>query len=244
MTSTLFALVAGLFATGALLLLIEQIVHRPAADLRLAGWIKYAVFLLLIAALLLAAQVGRLAVAGLLAIIIVGGAGEIGRHVPRHRRYPAAIAAHAGLAVALGHLIAFPSELWRETYGLAIVLVATGDAFSQLWGRLLGRRRLCPALSPHKTVEGLLGGLLMVLSVALIWGASQPEPRLWRWGALGLLTALGGVAGDLLFSAAKRKLAVKDFAAVLPGHGGFLDRFDSLVVAAPVYFWSRACLFA
>jgi phosphatidate cytidylyltransferase len=117
------------------------------------------------------------------------------------------------------------------------------DSFSQLWGRLLGKRPLCPRLSPGKTVEGLVGGGLTTVAVAAALGplllGHSPVPM----AGLGALTAAGAVVGDLAFSWIKRRAGLKDFSSALPGHGGVLDRFDSLVVGAPVFFWSRLVLF-
>ncbi len=116
-------------------------------------------------------------------------------------------------------------------------MVALTDSFAQLWGRLLGRRRLCPRLSPGKTWAGFLGGLISASVGALLFGfllAESPSSLLVVAGALVALTA---TAGDLLFSAVKRWLRIKDFSTLLPQHGGLLDRFDSLIVTAPVFFW-------
>ncbi len=143
----------------------------------------------------------------------------------------------------LMHLCLGPSQTCRGSYSMALLLVAAADSYAQLWGRLQGRHHLCLRLSPGKTVEGFLGGILgaTTLAPALVFltpGASVPSLVL-----VGLSTALAAAAGELLFSLIKRRLGVKDFSALLPGHGGLLDRFDSLILAAPVSYWHRHLLF-
>ena len=114
-------------------------------------------------------------------------------------------------------------------------VVLVGDVAAYFVGRGLGRTRLAPALSPKKTVEGAVGGLagslaVGVLFAVLIW-KSQPLAGIL---ILTAVVALAGQIGDLAESALKRSAGVKDSSALLPGHGGLLDRLDSLLTAAPV----------
>ena len=122
------------------------------------------------------------------------------------------------------------------------MVTATVDGFGELTGRLVGRRRLCPRLSPGKTVEGLAGGLAMALVVALFLGFLTRWNDTGMLGLVGLSTAVGAVVGDLAFSAVRRRAGVKDFSGLLPGHGGVLDRFDSLLVATPMFVLARLVL--
>lgn len=126
-----------------------------------------------------------------------------------------------------------------------LILVWLTDSVAYFAGRRFGRHKLAPRLSPGKTVEGLIGGLLAagLWSLALIPLAGG----LWSWLALALLcllTALVSVVGDLVESWLKRRRDLKDAGSLLPGHGGMLDRLDSLVAAAPVFalgflLWER-----
>jgi phosphatidate cytidylyltransferase len=102
------------------------------------------------------------------------------------------------------------------------------DGFSQITGQLWGRRKLSPSISPRKTVEGLIGGFLVAsLSAILLENLlSVSPPKALR---LGAGVALFAFAGDMSSSYYKRKYGVKDFCNLIPGHGGFLDRFDSLI---------------
>lgn len=114
-------------------------------------------------------------------------------------------------------------------------LVATNDIAAFVWGKSLGRTRLRPALSPGKTVEGTVGALATVLLVSfgLWWLVPFFSPG--HLLALTLLVGVGAVAGDLATSVIKRDLGIKDWSSALPGHGGVLDRANSLVFTAPVF---------
>ncbi len=113
--------------------------------------------------------------------------------------------------------------------------VSTNDAFAQIVGQLLGRRQLVPRLSPAKTVEGALGGILFAAAM----GASLASTLTWRVAAgigMGLAMGLAGLAGDVVASGWKRALGIKDFSSLLGAQGGVLDRFDSLIFAAPIFY--------
>jgi phosphatidate cytidylyltransferase len=109
----------------------------------------------------------------------------------------------------------------------------TGAYFS---GKFYGRHKLAPSLSPGKTWEGSIGGFACALIVAAVVGAviHMPQPHAL---ILGALIGVFGQVGDLTESAIKREIGVKDFGALLPGHGGVMDRLDSLLFTAPIAFW-------
>ncbi len=116
-----------------------------------------------------------------------------------------------------------------------MLIVQMNDVFQYAVGTLLGKRPIAPSVSPNKTAEGLLGGL--ALSAATGAALSWATPFQW-WAAAALATAVAlmGFFGDITMSAIKRDLGVKDYSQTLPGHGGVLDRLDSLAFAAPVFF--------
>ncbi|MPZ98104.1 MAG: hypothetical protein GEU80_02015 [Dehalococcoidia bacterium] len=119
---------------------------------------------------------------------------------------------------------------------LAAVFAADTGAYAV--GRLLGRHAMAPMLSPKKTWEGAAGGLVLGAAVgagAMLAFDLDPEPATLAAVAFGLPVA--AMAGDLLESALKRRIRVKDMSQLLPGHGGLLDRLDSLLVAAPALYW-------
>ena len=120
---------------------------------------------------------------------------------------------------------------------LAMVAVYVGDIFALYGGRALGRHKLAPVISPKKTWEGAIAGLVgsvagALLAPAFFWRALPVHHAI----ALGLLLGVVGIAGDLAESLLKRAAEVKDSGSLLPGHGGILDRIDSLLFAAPVVY--------
>ena len=151
----------------------------------------------------------------------------------------AAIAAFAPLYIGLplGLLAATRWMLGKEAALLLIVTVAVSDSFQYYSGRALGRHLLAPVISPKKTVEGALGGFVgAALSLAVIGHWWLPQMGLPARIILGLAIAAVGIVGDLFESLLKRSVDMKDASAMIPGHGGILDRIDALLFAAPVYY--------
>lgn len=137
------------------------------------------------------------------------------------------------VSVLIGFLILLPREAALSLFGI----VWTGDTAAYYGGRALGRRRLAPTISPGKTVEGALAGLLgSVAAGLLLINALLGRPPTFSVGAAVLAAAIAGQVGDLTESALKRSANVKDSSSLLPGHGGMLDRIDSLLFAAPVFY--------
>ena len=112
------------------------------------------------------------------------------------------------------------------------------DTAAYATGRLIGRHILWPAVSPSKTWEGFAGGMVVgALAAALLPGALGIAPR-WPWLLVfAVLLPFMAIAGDFLESALKRRMGVKDMSGVLPGHGGLLDRLDSLLLVGPSLYW-------
>lgn len=137
--------------------------------------------------------------------------------------------------LALARLHAQPNGALRLLFVLFLVFAADTGAF--LAGRSLGRRKLAPTISPGKTVEGAIGGLLLSGAWALTAGVYVFEVTgaqvLWLL-ALSMLAAAASIVGDLVESMFKRISGIKDSGHILPGHGGMLDRVDSILAAAPV----------
>jgi phosphatidate cytidylyltransferase len=121
------------------------------------------------------------------------------------------------------------SILGKSTILYTFLLLSIFDSFSQISGQLFGRNKLFPAISPEKTIEGVVGGLMVTLISSvylsrLVEGLAVDQAF---WMALGIVSfAFMGDAGTSYF---KRRYNVKDFSAMIPGHGGFLDRFDSMI---------------
>lgn len=130
-------------------------------------------------------------------------------------------------------------ELHRMDPGLLLLFLASiwaNDSAAFLVGSRWGRHKLAPRLSPGKTWEGAVAGLVAAAAVSLatIWWVNE-EPR-WRLWALFVAAAVAAQVGDLVASMLKRAAAVKDSGRLLPGHGGLLDRLDAIILAAPVFY--------
>ncbi len=116
-----------------------------------------------------------------------------------------------------------------------ILMIWMNDTMAYLVGSFIGRTPFS-AISPKKTWEGTAGGAILTVIGAAIWGYFAPKYHMIDWMMLALCAAIAGTAGDLLESKLKRMADVKDSGTLMPGHGGALDRFDSLLVAAPFAF--------
>ncbi len=140
---------------------------------------------------------------------------------------------YLGLPFAtLPHLVSMGA--WTFT-GFMFLLWAN-DTGAYLVGRAIGRTKLMPAVSPNKTVEGLVGGGVAALLVAWGLGSANTGFATSTWLVCAVLVTITASIGDLLESALKRAAGVKDSGAVLPGHGGILDRFDGMLLAAPAVY--------
>lgn len=136
--------------------------------------------------------------------------------------------------VAMAVLIYAPYGPWL-VLGI-VVLVALADIGAFFTGRAFGRHKLAVTVSPGKTWEGLGGGIGAITVAVLVFVALvAPGGHWWAWLLLALITGLASVLGDLLESMIKRHRGVKDSGTILPGHGGILDRIDSLTAALPVF---------
>ena len=130
-------------------------------------------------------------------------------------------------------------DLGRQLICIPFVVAFLSDSGAYFLGKALGRHKLAPVISPNKSIEGLVGGMIAAILGMLIYcfiqdvafGPSVNYPFAITYGILG---SLAGVFGDLCFSAVKRQTGIKDYGNLIPGHGGILDRFDSLVVVAPL----------
>ena len=116
-----------------------------------------------------------------------------------------------------------------------VLVVQLSDVLQYIWGKTMGRRRIAPGISPNKTWEGLVGGSLSATAIgAALWWVTPFSPGVAA--LMAFVLTLMGFAGGLIMSAIKRDRGVKDFGTLIEGHGGVLDRIDSLCFAAPVFF--------
>ena len=157
---------------------------------------------------------------------------------------PAVLARAAAAAFApvyigfpLGAIAAVRIMGGREAVLLLIATIIVSDSAQYYTGRAFGRTPLAPAISPKKTREGAIGGvvfgtLAMVIGARWVFPAAAP----WLVAGAALIVVLLGIAGDLFESLLKRSAGVKDSSALIPGHGGILDRIDSWLFAGPAYY--------
>ncbi|GAA0773382.1 phosphatidate cytidylyltransferase [Roseibium denhamense] len=117
-----------------------------------------------------------------------------------------------------------------------IFLTQFNDVAQYTWGKLFGKRKIIPGVSPNKTWEGFLGGVVTTFILALITAPLVTPFGLVHAAAAGVLIPVAGFIGDVTVSALKRDLGVKDTGSLIPGHGGILDRIDSLTFTAPLFF--------
>lgn len=116
-----------------------------------------------------------------------------------------------------------------------VLVVQLSDVLQYVWGKSIGKRRIAPSISPNKTWEGLVGGIVCATAIGTaIWWATPFGPG--EAALMALVLTIMGFAGGLIMSAIKRDRGVKDYGALIEGHGGVLDRIDSLCFAAPVFF--------
>jgi len=145
------------------------------------------------------------------------------------------------IGMPLGMLAAVHGLLgWRATL-LLVGTVVVSDSAQYYSGRLLGRTPLAPAISPKKTIEGAIGGFVFAAAVLTVVGSWWlPAMPIALRAALGAALCALGIAGDLFESRVKRTAGIKDSSALIPGHGGVLDRIDALLfAAAPFYLYVR-----
>ncbi len=216
-----------LFIAGAILMALGT-ARQPVA-VRRARVRKLIFFFVIVHGVIGLAAVGRAGFVAL-AMAVVGIAAWEGRRAwrrmvsPRPRWLPlAAVVLAAGYALV-------SVRLEPRTVAWLFLCTAAFDGFSQVVGQWLGRHPLSPRISPAKTVEGMLGGLVGAALVAVwIRDLTPLEPA--SAGIIGAAIGLASLMGDLAGSWAKRRADIKDFSALLPGQGGVIDRFNSFVTA-------------
>ena len=234
--------ICGLAVVAAILALHEYYsMIRPLRPLVLAGYAG-------VAAALVGARLGGVdwLLGGFLLVVLLGFVmeGIAGTRQSANVAIGATVLGGAWVAFGLGHLVLLREEPADEYYGRLVIFTVllaiwASDTLAFFAGRLLGRHKLAPVVSPGKTWEGFIGGTVAAVLVAFF--ALYPERDeflvIWQALALGLVLALAGALGDLFQSTLKRDMQVKDTGRLLGGHGGMLDRIDSLLWAAPAAYY-------
>ena len=143
------------------------------------------------------------------------------------------------LPFLLGHLVLLRMlPQGQEWIFLTLIAIMSGDSFAYFIGRSLGKNKLYPVVSPNKTIEGALGGLFgSILAVLIVRYTFLPTIGIFSAILIGLVLGVMGQLGDLFESLLKRACQVKDSGTMIPGHGGILDRLDSLLFAFPIVYY-------
>lgn len=136
--------------------------------------------------------------------------------------------------LSLANVIVFKEGSYSYVLIIGILLSQwANDTGAYAFGRAFGRNKLFESVSPNKTWEGAIGGALLSAAILYVWGQYFAELNPMEWIGLSIIVSVFGSYGDLIESLFKRKLAIKDSGKSIPGHGGFLDRFDGLLFALP-----------
>jgi phosphatidate cytidylyltransferase len=150
----------------------------------------------------------------------------------------AAVLAPVYIGMPLGCLVGVHAIAGKEAVLLLIATVAVSDTAQFYTGRTFGRTPLAPLRSPKKTREGAIGGFVIAPAFLAVAGAYWMPAYPWYWHlSLGFGIVVAGIIGDLFESMLKRAADMKDSGALIPGHGGVLDRIDALLFAAPVFYF-------
>ena len=140
----------------------------------------------------------------------------------------------------IAYLLVLPvGNLQAGSIGLILYLLFMtqfNDVCQYIWGKLLGKHKIIPKVSPNKTWEGFVGGMLTVTLVAGFVAPLLTPLTLVQGFVAGVLISAGGFIGDVVISSVKRDLNIKDSGSLIPGHGGILDRMDSLIYTSPLFF--------
>lgn len=141
---------------------------------------------------------------------------------------------YIAMPIAMASLIAFPNGAYQPSYLIGmLLLVWVTDVFAYLVGKAIGKRPLARKVSPKKTIEGTAGGVVGAVAFSLLLQFFWPLNYSFDWPVIAVIAGVAGSAGDLAESLMKRNLHIKDSGTILPGHGGLLDRFDSMLFSIP-----------
>lgn len=171
---------------------------------------------------------------GVLPIFFLFSLGLFGKSSPDYRLSSILISGHVyiGLPLMVLNYIYLHREDFWPSYVIAIIcFVWANDVSAFLIGKHFGKHKLLPRVSPKKTWEGMIAGLIAAMATGIIFSFASDNLSLKQWLIFGLVAGVGASFGDLVGSSLKRTFGVKDSGKLLPGHGGLIDRFDSFFIA-------------
>lgn len=237
MIAPFYAVLISYFVLGGVL--TWYINKKKEADVRRQSWLKYWTYFVIVNGLFVSILTNEPLFRVICGVILIFGLFELIKVTIKTRKYlVGGISVCLFLFLALGFL-GF-SGLSGKVLFFTFFITVVFDAISQLSGQLLGKQKLVPKISPNKTVEGFVGGLLVAVLTSLLFG-DLLEVSAGYSALLGLGVALFAFLGDLSASFCKRCFGVKDFSNWIPGHGGFLDRFDSFLAAGAFVYIVVRC---
>lgn len=231
MEVVIWSIITSYFLVGAVLIALinKKTAKRQDAAQR---WVKYVVYIAIVAITVIATEYALPFKFLIMTIVLIGGCELVAVGIRRWLFLIPALAVYALLAFGF-YQYGVQSE--RAQLLSVYLLVFVFDGFSQLSGQLFGKIHFLPTISPNKTVEGLIGGTFLTVVTGMILqpylDMSMNQTVLFSAGI-----AAASFAGDVLASFYKRLTGVKDYSQLIPGHGGFLDRFDSYIAAGAVYW--------
>ncbi len=135
------------------------------------------------------------------------------------------------------HMVMIDMTDYSRLIWIVVIAAFGSDIFAYFTGYFLGKHKMAPNLSPKKTIEGAVGGLIGSSVLSWLFGFFFMKHMAGVCLILGLVGGMAGMAGDLTASAFKRKMGIKDYGKLIPGHGGIMDRFDSVIFVAPVIYY-------
>ena len=231
-----------LFAIGAVA--IHIICRKKEKPKKINAWKKFFVYFFVIYSIFLCILYLPVLFRAICFMVALGGAFEMVRlQLKSQQRFAwSKFCLYFSMYIALAILFLLFAFESVEIQMLTVFAVCTFDAFSQLSGQLFGKRKITPRISPNKTLGGLVGGACSALILGVVANFNS------EFGIMGVIILIffavaASFFGDLFASYVKRQYAVKDYGSLLPGHGGILDRFDSLIVAGAVMFLLKLILF-
>ena len=221
---------------------IGAVARKQEKKRRRKSWLKYLVYFVIVNLLFLTVLYGQKLFGAVCILIVLGGYYDIiqlQRGITHVKLPVFYLILTLYTAVCLPFCFFGFSE--QSVILFTLFIVCAFDAFSQIFGQLFGKRKIFPRISPNKTDAGLAGGLAGALMVSAIIGKGM-NWDISRSLALGLGIASFAFVGDLLASCTKRCYQTKDFSGLFPEHGGWLDRFDSLIFAGSfMWFMQKIC---
>jgi phosphatidate cytidylyltransferase len=222
---------------------VVAINRKATPDAARERWIKYFVYLFIVSVVAWSTQYAR-AFMTLSLLILAVGLYEMYDVWKKHHRKPIGFFITSILFYLLLSFcfLNYASSDSATDKLFLYTLVFTFDGFAQIIGQLFGRKKIF-AISPNKTLEGLFGGFITGITTGILLVTQSGNKLSLALVSLILIITSAAMAGDLLASWYKRKCGVKDFSKLIPGHGGFLDRFDSFIFAGAIFWCCQFFLF-